>query len=81
MVASLEDRTLTLSPEEAAQRLGVEVSSLANWRWSGRGPAFVKAGGRVRYRLTDLAEYLDAQTRTSTSDRGSLRASRVGGAR
>jgi len=70
VVTTLEDRTRTLPPEEAARRLGVEASTLANWRWSGRGPSYVKAGGRVRYRLSDLAEWLDGQTRASTSDPG-----------
>lgn len=68
--ATLEDLTTTVSPDEAARRLGVEASTLANMRWSGRGPRFVKIGARVRYRLSDLAEYLDRQTRASTSDTG-----------
>jgi len=66
----LEARATTESPKETAVRLGVEPSTLANWRWSGRGPRHVKVGGRVRYRLVDIAEYLDRQTRTSTSDPG-----------
>lgn len=68
---NLEARATTVSPEEAAARLGVEPSTLANWRWAGRGPLYVKIGGRVRYRLLDIAEFLDSQTRSSTSDRGS----------
>ena len=67
MRATLDDRTSTLSPAEAATRLGVESSTLANWRWNGSGPAYLKVGGRVRYRLSDLADWLDQQTRTSTS--------------
>jgi predicted site-specific integrase-resolvase len=67
---SLEDRATTVAPDEAARRLGVEPSTLANWRWSGNGPRFVKVGGRVRYRLADLADYLDGQVRSSTSDPG-----------
>jgi predicted site-specific integrase-resolvase len=69
-VADLDARLMTLGPDEAARRLGVESSTLANWRWSGRGPKYVKLGGRVRYRASDLADYLDAQTRASTSDPG-----------
>ncbi|MEX2530962.1 MAG: helix-turn-helix domain-containing protein [Gemmatimonadota bacterium] len=68
MGTNLEDRTLTLSPEEAAERLGVARSTVDNWRWTGSGPRYVKVGGRVRYRLSDLADYLDRQTRRSTSD-------------
>ena len=67
----LEARATTVSPEEAANRLGVEPSTLANWRWAGRGPRYVKIGGRCRYRLLDIAFFLDSQTRSSTSDRGS----------
>ena len=73
MHSTLEDldaRATTVSPAEAANRLGVEPSTLANWRWSGRGPRYVKIGGRVRYRLLEIAQHLDRQTRTSTSDPG-----------
>lgn len=70
MGATLEDRTITLAPEEAAERLGVQRSTLDNWRWTGSGPRYCKVGGRVRYRLADLAAWLDARTRRSTSDPG-----------
>ena len=66
----LEARTTTVSPGEAAERLGLQESTLANWRWSGRGPQHLKVGSRVRYRLCDLADWLDAHTRISTSDGG-----------
>lgn len=65
---SLENRSTTLAPGESARRLGVKVSTLANWRWSGRGPAYLKVGGKVRYRAEDLASWLDSQTRRSTSE-------------
>lgn len=67
---TLDDLSTTVSPAEAAARLGVTVGTLANWRWAGRPPAYCKIGGRVRYRLSSIAEFLDAQTRTSTSDLG-----------
>ena len=63
----LESRATTVSPEDAADRLGVQPSTLANWRWTGGGPRYLKVGGRVRYRLFDLAEWLDARARSSTS--------------
>jgi len=68
---SLTDRTLTLSPHEAAARLGLRVSTLANWRWRGQGPQHCKVGGRIRYREMDLALWLESQIRQSTSDAGS----------
>ncbi len=64
----LEARTTTVSPKEAAGRLGLQDSTLANWRWHGRGPRFLRVGRRVRYRLADLAEWMDTRARTSTSD-------------
>jgi len=70
MHETLEDRTLTLSPDETAGRLGLKPTTLANWRWSGRGPLYVKVGGRVRYTVVGLAEWLDDHTRASTSDPG-----------
>ena len=71
MTTDLEARATTVSPEDAARRIGWKASTLANARWKGSGPPYLKIGGRVRYRLCDIAEYLDRQTRTSTSDPGS----------
>lgn len=49
------------SPAELAERLGVSVGTLANWRWRGEGPQYVKLGsGRsspVRYRAEDVAAW------------------------
>jgi len=68
--SSLEERTTTLSPGEAAARLGLQESTLRNWRYRGQGPKYVRLGNRIRYRVSDLDEYLDRQTRASTSDPG-----------
>ena len=70
MQVTLDERTATVAPEETARRLGVKQSTLANWRSSGRGPRWCKVVGRARYRLHEIAVWLDAQTRTSTSDPG-----------
>jgi len=64
---SLEARATTISPDEAAERLGLRASTLSNLRWSGRGPTYLKVCGRVRYRTVDIADWLDEQERTSTS--------------
>ncbi len=68
---ALSARSMTIDTAAAAARLGVETTTLQNWRWSGDGPRYVKVGRLVRYRLSDLADWLDQQTRTSTSDPGS----------
>ena len=64
----LEARATTVSAGEAARRIGWKASTLANARWKGSGPPYLKIGGRVRYRLCDIADWLDSQTRASTSD-------------
>lgn len=68
--ATLDDRTRTTDTEGAAARVGVTAETLRNWRWSGHGPPYLKIGRRVRYRLLDLAEYLDRCTRYNTADLG-----------
>ena len=49
-----------LTEKEAAPLLGVNVKTLQNWRWRGTGPAYIKASAKhVRYRMSDLNEYLE----------------------
>lgn len=50
-----------LTTEAAAARLGVAPQTMTDWRWKSRGPKFVKVGRLVRYRLSDLEAWLDAQ--------------------
>jgi len=38
-----------LTPVQVAERTGFAVSTLANWRSLGIGPAYVKVGQRIRY--------------------------------
>ena len=64
-MTDLESRTTTVPPEEVARRIGWSPETLANRRWKGSGPPYLKIGGRVRYRLSDLADWLDQQARTS----------------
>lgn len=46
-----------LTPADLAQRWGMSIGTLANDRSAGRGPAYVKLGGRVVYRLVDIEAY------------------------
>jgi DNA-binding transcriptional MerR regulator len=67
MTPTIDDRATTVSPAEAARRLGVQVGTLRNWRWRQVGPPHTRVGARIRYRLVDLAEWLDGRARASTS--------------
>jgi excisionase family DNA binding protein len=50
-----------LTPAELGDYLGVPLGTLANWRYQGRGPAYVRFGRHVRYRATDIAAWVDEQ--------------------
>ena len=43
----------------AARVIGVAVQTLRNWRHMRRGPAYLKIGKAVRYRVEDLVSYLN----------------------
>jgi hypothetical protein len=64
------DTPRLLSTFEAAERLSVSASYLNKLRVTGGGPPFVKIGARVAYDPADLAAWLEAQKRRSTSDLG-----------
>lgn len=54
------ERPVVLSPREAAQYLGVSVSTLKNWRAKKIGPKWTLRGARlVAYRPNDLEKFLD----------------------
>ena len=63
-------RTRLLNEHEAAQALGLKVATLRRWRWAGKPPGFLKIGSAVRYDPADLATFIEAARRTSTTDIG-----------
>lgn len=65
---------ILINEKLAALALGIEVSTLRRWRWMGKPPRFFKIGNAVRYDLRDLAEFIEASRRTSTSDVGAAAA-------
>jgi hypothetical protein len=63
---------------EAGRYLGgdanpIAVRTLQRKRLQGDGPPFVKIGGAVRYRRSDLDQYIAQRRRLSTSDEGEWR--------
>jgi Helix-turn-helix domain len=48
---------------QLAQRWGLSPRTLERWRWLKLGPAYIKIGGRVRYRLKDVLAYEASQLR------------------
>jgi predicted DNA-binding transcriptional regulator AlpA len=56
--------------KEAAQFLAVSMAFLERDRWAGARVPFIKIGSRaVRYRLSDLTNYIEKQVRLSTSQK------------
>jgi len=51
-----------LTPEQAAAKLAINPKTLAQWRYRGEGPTFVKLGKRaVRYDIADLDAWIESQ--------------------
>lgn len=59
-----------LTPQQVSDRYGGRISprTLANWRYLGNGPRFVRLGGRIVYALPALEEWERKRTVTSTSE-------------
>lgn len=81
-----------LNTEDACEYLGVPKATLLTWRVRrpGYGPLAVKAGGRLKYRLSELDRWLHAHEESFSDDeqptppppvgvRTRKRVSRVGG--
>ena len=50
-----------LTPAELSSLLSLSVSTLAQWRCTGRGPAWLKIGGKVRYHSEEVDRWIEAQ--------------------
>lgn len=46
-----------LNQIELARRWRLSHRTLERWRWTGEGPPYLKLGGRVVYRLDDVAAF------------------------
>lgn len=47
-----------LSGADVANLLGMSPLTLVQWRYEGRGPAYVKVGRRCFYRREDIGKWL-----------------------
>lgn len=69
-----KNRQRLLTVQDAAQLLAVSVSTVYGWVWQRKIP-FVKVGRALRFDLTDLEEFIEANrtpsrisTRSSSND-------------
>ncbi len=55
-----------LDSKQLARRWNMSHRTLDRWRWQGKGPRFIKIGGRVVYRIKDIEEYENARLHSNT---------------
>jgi Helix-turn-helix domain len=46
-----------LNQKQLARRLGVSARTLEGWRYRGKGPAYLRLGGRIAYRIVDVERF------------------------
>ena len=63
-----DTNTTFINTRQLATKTGVAASTWCKHRLSGDGPAYIKAGGRVIYRWSDVEAWMSEQVRQSTSE-------------
>lgn len=54
-----------LTPKQVQAEYGFSPGTLANWRWAGMGPDFIKTpgrSGRIKYKRSVIERWLDDNT-------------------
>jgi excisionase family DNA binding protein len=63
MTPIINDASRLLTPNQVAEILGVDVDTLNVWRCTRRYKLpYVKTGRLVRYRLSDLNQFIESRT-------------------
>jgi excisionase family DNA binding protein len=72
------DSVRALTEREAAEVLGLSVTTLRAWRHRGKGPRFLRLGRSVRYLPSDVYEFVRASAVDTQSDSSSDEDSELG---
>jgi predicted DNA-binding transcriptional regulator AlpA len=59
-----------LKAAEVGAKVRKSEAALAQWRYLGKGPKFIKLGRSVRYRASDVDAWLNQQTMQRTGEPG-----------
>nr|WP_239115441.1 helix-turn-helix domain-containing protein [Streptomyces sp. SID8499] len=54
-----------MTPRQVYAEYGFSIGTLANWRWAGIGPDFIKTpgrSGRIKYKRSAIDAWIDANT-------------------
>ena len=49
---------------KAAKALSTTTGNVARLRWAGKGPAYVRLGRSIRYRRSDLDDWIETNLQT-----------------
>jgi len=55
------------TPDKVAGFLGLPIATLAQWRYLGKGPRWIKVGRHVRYRMADVEHWLSQNASGDTA--------------
>ena len=66
-----------LTQLDLARRWRVSPRTLERWRWLGQGPAYLKLGAAVAYRLEDVESYEAVQLRAGAAAQDGRRPARA----
>lgn len=58
-----------LTPQDLAAYLDVSLSTLYDWRWRGEGPNGFRVGKHIRYRRSDVEQWIQHQLRAAQLSR------------
>lgn len=70
----LDPTLVRLSVDETSLLTGLARKTLESMRVDGRGPAFMKMGRRVQYRLADVRDFMERNLFNSTRQAKTARA-------
>jgi hypothetical protein len=54
------DHRKFMKPMAAAEKIGVGVATMANWRWQQKGPPFYRVGGLILYADDEIDGWISA---------------------
>ncbi len=59
---AIAEREALMTAREAAEYLGLRPQTLAIWRCDARHLPYIKCGRSVRYKLSDLEQFVESRT-------------------
>lgn len=54
----LEADDALLCGKQLGRRLSISCRTIENWRSLGKGPKYIRIGGRVKYQMSDVLDWL-----------------------